>query len=136
MCVDTNIIGLPLFVFVWHFQGHCNCNFCIGGDTLLFSCTSNTYVPARDVKIGDKVRTLKTEDGSSVCSDVYYVYKHKGESDTAIKIMTSLGDSFTVSYDHIVYVGESFEVCTRSTVMWLLSYPSKLYLMMIISTAL
>ena len=31
------------------------------------------------------------------------------DSDVAIRITTSLVDAFTVSYDHIVYVGETFE---------------------------
>lgn len=82
---------------------------CIGGGTQLFSCTENEVVSARDVSIGDQVRALSSKDGSSVCSDVYYVYAHKEDEDVAVRIATSLGEHVTVSYDHLVYVGDSFE---------------------------
>ena len=93
---------------------------CIGGDTRLFSCTEDRAVSARDVSVGDRVRALRSSGdgnggGESVCSDVYYVFSHgeedDGEEDAsawAILIGTSPGGgSLTVSYDHLVYVGES-----------------------------
>ncbi|KAL7551420.1 hypothetical protein ACHAWF_014608 [Thalassiosira exigua] len=81
---------------------------CIGGDTPLFSCTEEKVVAARDVSVGDEVRALRTNSGERVCSDVYYVYRHK-EPGLGVHIATSRGDSLTVSYDHIMYVGETFE---------------------------
>ena len=82
---------------------------CIGGDTSLFSCTEDKVVSARDVSVGDQVRALETDSGESVCSDVYYVYQHK-EPGLGVRVTTSLGDALTVSYDHVMYVGDSFEV--------------------------
>eukprot|EP00956_Cyclotella_meneghiniana_P029206 scaffold70131_cov66-Cyclotella_meneghiniana.AAC.10 len=81
---------------------------CIGGDTPLFSCTADKIVYARDVSIGDQIRSINAKKGESSCSDVYYVFAHK-ELNAAIRITTSQNESFTVSYNHIVYIGESFE---------------------------
>ena len=81
---------------------------CIGEDTPLFSCTADKIVYARDVSIGDQIRSINAKKGESSCSDVYYVFAHK-ELNAAIRITTSQNESFTVSYNHIVYIGESFE---------------------------
>jgi hypothetical protein len=78
---------------------------CIGGSNLVYSCSVGDYVAARDVTIGDQLRSL-TESGP-VCSDVYYVFKHKGSS-SAVSIEVE-GSFVHVSPDHIVYVGTSFE---------------------------
>mmetsp|Transcript_22121 Transcript_22121/g.52269 ORF Transcript_22121/g.52269 Transcript_22121/m.52269 type:complete len:352 (-) Transcript_22121:83-1138(-) len=92
--------------------GHCDCQQwyqCIGGSTLLYSCSEEKIIHARDAKIGHRVKT-KTDDGEIVCSDVYYLFEHEDTfEDLAVEIMTSSGIDLTVSYDHIVYVGESFE---------------------------
>ena len=59
-----------------------------------------------------------------MCSDVYYVFPHK-ETSLAVKITTSdkasANDSFTVSFgfDHILYVGESFEVSLVTQALYL-----------------
>ena len=76
---------------------------------LLYSCSEDKVIHAKDAKIGHRVKT-KTDDGEIVCSDVYYLYEHEDTlEDTAVEIVTSSGIDVTVSYDHIVYVGESFE---------------------------
>ncbi|KAL9185617.1 hypothetical protein ACHAXT_003394 [Thalassiosira profunda] len=89
--------------------GHCNCNLvCVGGSTPLFSCTTGAVVAARDVSIGEQIRAVSTEDGEDVCSDVYYVFAHE-EPGVSVRITSGRDDAFTVSYDHIVYVGDTFE---------------------------
>jgi hypothetical protein len=78
---------------------------CIGGSNLLFSCTVGDYVAARDVSVGDQIITRSAN--GVVCSDVYYVFKHKDASPAyAIQVE---GSVIKLSADHLAYVGSSFE---------------------------
>lgn len=60
-------------------------------------------------KVGDEVQAIHTESGDKVCSPVYYVFPHEGMN-RAVRITTKDQESLTVSFDHLVYVGETFEV--------------------------
>jgi len=92
-----------------------SCGLCIAGDNPLWSCTKDQTVLARDVSIGDSIRVAAAkEDGGMTCSDVYYVYHHGGLS-PALRFHVTSDDqpdktsSLSVSRNHILYVGTSFE---------------------------
>jgi hypothetical protein len=105
-------------------------NVCIGGNNHLWSCDRNEVVLARNVQIGDSIRTRQRSGSNDECSDVYYVFRHKEDTNPAIRfhvrsisgITSAINNSnnindnsnsnvssFDVSYNHILYVGESFE---------------------------
>jgi hypothetical protein len=83
---------------------------CIGANMNLYSCTAQTYLPARDISIGDSVRTV-AKDGSYTCSDVYFSFLHEDET----KVVEIVVDSSEVkqeskivlSGNHLVYSGLS-----------------------------
>ena len=68
---------------------------------------------AREVKVGDKVRAISSDGGEPVCTDVYYAFHHPEASARAvtIEVQDEEGDidTFQVSDNHLVYVGERFE---------------------------
>jgi hypothetical protein len=87
---------------------------CLGSETLLYSCTADKYLPAKSISIGDSIRTMTFNDGS-VCSEVYYVWKHKQMSFAcAIHLDDTTDMTVVVSPNHLVYEGTSFS--TRRTV--------------------
>jgi hypothetical protein len=83
---------------------------CIGADMKLFSCTAQMYLPAKEISMGDSVRTL-AEDGSSACSDVYFSFLHEDESEVVEIVVESTKDKqeskIVLSRNHLVYSGSS-----------------------------
>lgn len=71
----------------------------------MFSCTVGDFVAVRELKIGDQIRSRR-KDGTSVCSDVYFVYKHPALS-RALSIEVEDGGVIQLSYNHLVYVRDS-----------------------------
>lgn len=93
---------------------------CLGGDNLVYSCTAEKYVAARDVVVGDRIRTRRskrrlaaaadrTTDGrpspadDDECSAIYHVLKHTGLS-RAYAIELDDGTTITLSPNHLVYI--------------------------------
>jgi hypothetical protein len=89
---------------------------CLGGDTRLYSCSEEGYVPARSITSGDSIRTM-TADGPA-CSEVYFTFRHEGVSPAlTIEFESSSNGSDTVDLSprHLVYVGQSFD--TRNAIL-------------------
>jgi hypothetical protein len=76
----------------------------------LYSCTAQMYLPAREISIGDSVRTV-AKDGSSTCSDVYFSFLHEDESKVVEIVVESTKDKqeskIVLSRNHLVYSGSS-----------------------------
>jgi len=89
-------------------NGRCVTRDCIAADSVLFSCKSQSYVTADSIVPGDHIRTLSSKDGSSVCSEVFYTFAHKGASH-AFEVELEDSSKVTVSDSHLLYVGSSFE---------------------------
>lgn len=79
---------------------------CLGEETELYSCLQGEYVKARDVNVGDSLRTM-TNDGP-VCSDVYYKYQHPGKSSALAFTVEGSDEAIVFSDYHILYKGEIF----------------------------
>eukprot|EP00580_Thalassiosira_gravida_P000471 CAMPEP_0201600446 /NCGR_PEP_ID=MMETSP0492-20130828/1494_1 /ASSEMBLY_ACC=CAM_ASM_000837 /TAXON_ID=420259 /ORGANISM="Thalassiosira gravida, Strain GMp14c1" /LENGTH=250 /DNA_ID=CAMNT_0048063181 /DNA_START=78 /DNA_END=827 /DNA_ORIENTATION=- len=81
---------------------------CIGAEMRVFSCDERRYVPVKSLRVGDSIRSLSSETGTSVCSDVYYLFQHKSESMSYV-IQVVDQDDIVVSPNHLLYTGASFE---------------------------
>lgn len=81
---------------------------CVGAETRVFSCTLNRYVPVKSIRVGDSIRSISSDSGTSICSDVYYLFQHKSESISYV-IQVVGQENIVVSPNHLLYIGTSFK---------------------------
>ena len=87
---------------------------CIGVSNKLYSCIRQEWIFAGDVQVGDQLQ-LYTEEGASVCSEVYYTFRHDELATSAsrsklieVEVRSDddhkTTDMIRVSKNHLLYV--------------------------------
>lgn len=80
---------------------------CIGEDVRVYSCSSNMLMPVREISMGDSIRALSS-NGELICSDVYYIYKHKAKGTAYVIQVAGQDEDIVLSPNHLLYVGNNF----------------------------